>query len=98
MKIIDLFDGFVGGVIAGISTLAATVKIVVVRPINNRIDDLEGRVDDVEDQSEKAAETAESNEYVLHGDPDDPNYSGVAQDVHEIKEIVEEIRDERDGD
>jgi hypothetical protein len=54
-------------------------------------DELKERIDEVEDQVVETHGIARSNEYMIQGDEDDPNYSGLAQDVKEIKdEVVED--------
>jgi len=89
---------FISGVVTGAAAAIAAVRVAFIRPLKKRLDDIEDDIEEVDGKAERADNRSESNEYILLGDPDDPNYSGVAQDVKDIKEIVEEIRDETDGD
>jgi len=69
--------------------VGGAVKYFLLRPFRERLDE-------VEEKANRADDRSESNEYILLGDDDDPNYSGVAQDVNEIKDMVEEIKDNQD--
>ena len=84
---------FVGGLAAGASSALGAVKLLLVRPIENRLDDVEDDLENVEETAEDAQSIAESNEYILLGDEDDPNYTGVAHDVAEMKETVEHVEE-----
>jgi hypothetical protein len=89
---------FISGIVAGAAAAVAVVRAAFIRPLKKRLDGIEDDIDEVGGRAERADNRSESNEYILLGDDDDPNYPGVARDVKEIKEIVEEIRDEDDGD
>jgi hypothetical protein len=87
---------FISGAVAGAAAAIGAVRVAFIRPIEDRLGDVEDDIEDVGEKAERADNRSESNEYILLGDPDDPNYDGVAQDVKDIKEIVEEIRDKDD--
>jgi hypothetical protein len=84
---------FVGGLVAGASSAFAAAKLVLVRPIENRLDDVEDEVEETREIAEDAQGQAVSNRYTLEGDPDDPNYDGLAVDVAEMKETVEHVEE-----
>jgi len=92
LRLADL-GAFVSGVVAGASSALGAAKLVLIRPLENRVDDVEDDVDDVKKVAEKAQKKAQSNERAIFGDEDDPNHSGVAQDVADMKETIEHVEE-----
>jgi hypothetical protein len=100
VRLADL-GAFIGGLATGASSALGAVKLILLRPLEKKVEQNEEALEDVETTAESAHTKAESNEYILLGDDEDPNYSGVAQDVADMKEtvehveeILEEVRDE----
>lgn len=92
MRIGDV-GAFVGGLAAGASSALGAAKLVLINPIESRLDDIEEEQEDTREVAEEAHEQAVSNRYTLEGDPDDPNYDGLAVDVAEMKETVEHVEE-----
>jgi hypothetical protein len=84
---------FVGGLVAGVSGAYGAAKLLLVRPIEKRLDDVENEVEETREIAEGAQSQAVSNRYTLEGDPNDPNYDGLAVDVAEMKETVEHVEE-----
>jgi len=84
---------FVGGIVVGIGGAVGAAKVVLLRPVEKKVKQNKSKVEENEELAEEAYKKARSNEYTLEGDPDDPNYSGVAQDVSDMKETVEHVEE-----
>jgi len=87
------FGAFLSGIVTGVSSALGAAKLILIRPLENRVEENEEAIEDVEETAEEARSTAESNEYILLGDDEDPNYSGVARDVADMKETVEHVEE-----
>lgn len=84
--IVGAVTGFGGAVLV----LGALVKRAFLSPVKDRLED-------VEEKAERADNRAEQHHFVLFGDPDDPNQTGLAEDVADIKDTVERIDDTVNG-
>lgn len=67
--------------------------MLIKKPLESDIKEVEEEVKETREIAEDAQSQAVSNRYTLEGDPNDPNYDGLAVDVAEMKETVEHVEE-----
>ena len=87
----SIIDLALGAAVLASMTLGAA-KLVLVRPIEKRLDDAEADIDELDDKASVAKERADRHERVLLN-PSNPQEDALVETVEETREIVEDIRE-----
>jgi len=87
----SIIDLAVGAAVLASMTLGAA-KLVLVRPLESRLDDAEADIDELDDKASVAKERADRHERVLLN-PSNPQEDALVETVEETREIVEDIRE-----
>ena len=99
-RAVELALAAAGGFVTAAGAAWSFFKYTVKRPFNERVDEVEDELNETKELAERNSNRSEQHQFVLFGDPDDPNQTGIAHDVHDIKDTVDRIEtklDDRDG-
>ena len=95
-RAVELALAAAGGFITAVSAAWGVFEYTVKRPFNERVDEVESELKEAKELAEQNSNRSEQHQFVLFGDPDDPNQTGIAHDVHDIKDTVDRIETKLD--